>query len=121
MDIEALEAELVSLAEQLTDPLPQECLWHYLDRVVLAHGCTAHRFTLRWAGRARKDVVAWVRRRGGYCDCEVLMNALDGPAPRHLPAGVVCAAAATWWAAPEGCEDEDCDAADEVGTATARS
>ena len=47
MDIEALEAELVSLAEELTDPLPQECLWHHLDRVVLAHGRAAHRPTLR--------------------------------------------------------------------------
>ena len=41
------------------------------------------------------------------------MNALYGPVPRYLPAGVVCPEAAAWWAAPEGCGDEDCYAADE--------
>ena len=49
MDVPQLEAELAALAEQLTAPLPGECLHCYLTRVVHDLGCTGLRFTERWA------------------------------------------------------------------------
>jgi hypothetical protein len=53
-----LEASLEASSEQLTAPLPAECL-QYLERMLSEFGCVGHRFTERWAqgrkvrGRAR--------------------------------------------------------------------
>ncbi len=61
-----------------TRPDDNECLCCYLVRMVVEHGCDNH---LRWAARWRDQVApAWsglertLAARGGYCDCEVLMN-----------------------------------------------
>lgn len=76
--VRAIETELRQLSVALTWPRSGECLACYLDRM-MEHGCSGR---LQWAGRYR-DLVApratALERRlgamGGYCDCEVLMNA----------------------------------------------
>lgn len=76
--VRAVESELRQLSVALTWPRRGECLACYLDRM-MQHGCTGD---LRWA-RHYRDVAApratGLERRlaamGGYCDCEVLMNA----------------------------------------------
>jgi Protein of unknown function (DUF2695) len=62
----------------LAQPDPGECVACFLDRMVGTYGCSDR---LTWAGlwrdRAAPRASALERRlrsRGGYCDCEVLMN-----------------------------------------------
>ena len=65
MDIDDVEAELATLAERLTAPLPGECLHCYLTRVVRRFGCTSLRFTERWARTATTEgeqVLRWAER-----------------------------------------------------------
>jgi Protein of unknown function (DUF2695) len=64
--------------EPPAQPAPGECVACFLDRMVGAYGCSDR---LTWAGlwrdRAAPRASALERRlrsRGGYCDCEVLMN-----------------------------------------------
>jgi hypothetical protein len=77
------EKYLRQLDAMTRDPQSGECLRCFVDRMVAAHGCdTSRRFTTRWlkaAGTADRDqVLRWFESRGGYCDCEVIMNALPG-------------------------------------------
>lgn len=89
------EALVRSLVDEWLAPLDDECLACYLDRSVTALGCGGD---LRFAAHYR-DLIApratTLERRlsaaGGYCDCEVLMNAMQ-PArrlwaspPRRVP------------------------------------
>ena len=60
------------------EPRQLRALFDVLDRELAVHGCdnTCAR-TKRWL--AENDlpvakVLAWLRARGGYCDCEVVMN-----------------------------------------------
>ena len=50
------------------------------DQVEL-HGCDhSLRFTEEWIARntqSRDPLIAWLEENGGYCDCEVVANALD--------------------------------------------
>lgn len=84
-----------SLLDDWLAPHPHECLACYLDRAVDAFGCGGD---LRLAQHYR-DLLAprataleqRLEAGGGYCDCEVLMNAVE-PArrlwespPRMLP------------------------------------
>lgn len=72
-----------------TSPGPRqgECLCCFLFRALDEHGCDE---TLRWS-RIWRDQVApsrtgleqHLRSRGGFCDCEVLMNVHS---PRREPA-----------------------------------
>ena len=52
-----------------------------LDRELDARACDhSLKITTEWANRKKVDLAAllsWARERGGYCDCEVLNNALD--------------------------------------------
>jgi hypothetical protein len=70
-------------------PDEHECVLCYIARMLQSHGCDT---TLRWARRwrdARLPRATGLERRfearGGYCDCEVVMNgwtlqaAVDGP------------------------------------------
>lgn len=60
------DAELDSLLDHLEQRLPETGC-----RSTLGH-------TERWAlreGRDPTDIMDWARRQGGYCDCELLMNA----------------------------------------------
>lgn len=97
MDVYETEIELVELSEQLTAPLPRECLDCFLSRMLAAYGCAGHRFTRRWArSRLRGSeggLVRWAAQRGGCCcDCEVVMNSLRTAAAARR-GGVLCAAA----------------------------
>lgn len=79
----------------LTDPRPDECLFHYLLRMLEEFGCAGHRFTERWA-RDRKvrgrPVLQWARDTGGCCcDCEVVLNSFRRRSSRRV--GLLCPAA----------------------------
>jgi hypothetical protein len=95
------EAEQVlrTAAAELTDPGDRECLACFVARMLDEFGCDN---TLRFALRHR-DLQAprahalehRLGRMGGYCDCEVLMNAYqladdllerDEDDERHAPA-----------------------------------
>lgn len=80
----------------LAQPDPGECVACFLDRMVGTYGCSDR---LTWAGlwrdRAAPRASALERRlraRGGYCDCEVLMNVF---------------ARRTWQAAPATGDDAE--------------
>ena len=73
-----VETELADLAERLTAPASAECLRCFLLRMITEFGCDGtFRWTIRWrdvcAGQPRK-LLDQLAGRGGYCDCEVLMN-----------------------------------------------
>ncbi len=67
-----------------------ECLFCYLVRMLEMFGCSgSHNWTLRWCDAQRSStgwVLPWLRRRHGYCDCEVIVNVFgDGARSRqHL-------------------------------------
>lgn len=60
-------------------PHPGECVICFVDRVTRAHGCTGRlTWAAMWRDRCAPRATALERRlgaKGGYCDCEVLMNA----------------------------------------------
>jgi hypothetical protein len=63
-------------------PLDRECLRCYLDRMVGTYGCDRSlALTKQWmkatATPKPTTLIRWLQSRGGYCDCEVLINALD--------------------------------------------
>jgi hypothetical protein len=88
MDIDALadaEALVGDLNAQLTAPRERECLPCYVARMVTDFSCDNQ---LRWSTRWRDHnapratgLPDRLRKRGGFCDCEVLFNVY----PDHLP------------------------------------
>ena len=73
-----VETELADLAERLTAPGRAECLRCFLLRMITEFGCDGtFRWTIRWrdvcAGQPGK-LLDQLAGRGGYCDCEVLVN-----------------------------------------------
>lgn len=65
-------------------PRERECLPCYLQRVVADYGCNGTlEWTHRWQEhqRARRirtgGLTARLKSRGGFCDCEVLLNVYD--------------------------------------------
>lgn len=76
----------------MTDPGPDECLFHYLVRMLDEFGCAGHRFTERWARGRRvrgRPVMQWAVETGGRCcDCEVLLNSLGRRSTRRR--GLLC-------------------------------
>ena len=69
----------------LTDPLPGECLFCYVYRM-LEFGCLPDRLTWarRWRDLRAPRATGLERRlgaRGGFCDCEIFLN---GWQPRAL-------------------------------------
>lgn len=96
------EVEIKELAAELIEIRPGECLLCYVWRM-LEFGCVG----LRWAKRYRDIRAPRARalerrlgQRGGFCDCEIFMNAYQ-PAP-HL------------WIVPEPVDDEDVDWEDDA-------
>lgn len=71
-----------------SQPDEHECLYCYLDRVLQVFGCDGLTFTTRWITsrrRPHKWVLRWVEANGGFCDCEVILNALrDGRTSRRF-------------------------------------
>lgn len=72
------EDYVAALQETITGPHDRECLACYVSRMLNEHGCDN---TLRWSERwqhscaSRATTLAdRLARRGGYCDCEVLLN-----------------------------------------------
>ena len=62
-------------------PLPFDelkAMFDMLDAELPRHGCGhTRRLTQRWLeeyGHDAEPVLAWLERRGGYCDCEILLN-----------------------------------------------
>ncbi|WP_437583861.1 DUF2695 domain-containing protein [Paramicrobacterium sp. CJ85] len=77
--ISEAEGFVARTAEALTAPRPDECLICFVYRM-LEYGCDG----LRWATRYRDLRVpratrfeAGMGKRGAYCDCEILMNAVE--------------------------------------------
>lgn len=76
-DVEA-EQHVLDAADRLLAVRPGECLACYLQRMVHEHGCVEHRFVTAYRDRAAPRATALharLRRLGGFCDCEVLLNA----------------------------------------------
>jgi hypothetical protein len=75
---ESVERELASLAERLTEPGEHECLRCFLLRMITEFGCDGtYRWTIRWRDVRASRPGGLLRRfeqRGGFCDCEILMN-----------------------------------------------
>ncbi len=74
--------------EDVAQPRGDECLMCYLQRVVEAFGCdTTLRWSQRWIRHQRNvrrrvgGLSRELRRRGGFCDCEVLMNVYGDRVP----------------------------------------
>lgn len=71
------EGELQQLSNALTTPRPHECLLCYVLRM-LDFGCHGRDWLKRYRDLRAPRATALERRmdqKGGYCDCEMLMNA----------------------------------------------
>jgi len=77
-----VEAELADLADRLTAPESRECLRCYLLRMITEFGCDGtYRWTIRWRdlrAAQRGGMLRQLERRGGLCDCEVVLNVFPG-------------------------------------------
>lgn len=86
---QAVETELADLAERLTAPGRTECLRCFLLRMITEFGCDGtYRWTIRWRDiRAAQPggLLGQLARRGGCCDCEVLMNVYPDYPPVSVP------------------------------------
>ena len=107
MDTEPLvndtERELRILSSALTDPHDGECLLCYVYRM-LEHGCTGLRWALRYRDlRAPRATALEARlgQKGGYCDCEIFMNAYQPAQELWSPGREYDEGGLTFWADPE--------------------
>jgi hypothetical protein len=95
--IAAAEEHVRSLVPRPTWP-SRDCLACYLHRALRVHGCDGKlTLTHKWQGEQRilrrrtGGLTEWLKRRGGFCDCEVLMNVYpdrepcDDPLQDHCP------------------------------------
>ncbi|MBW3084343.1 hypothetical protein KEM60_00530 [Austwickia sp. TVS 96-490-7B] len=72
------DADIHVLPVTETWPHPGECLTCYLTRMTSQFGCRGFHWTTRFRDVTAPQATALLRRlshMGGYCDCEVLMNA----------------------------------------------
>ncbi|WP_245703216.1 DUF2695 domain-containing protein [Raineyella antarctica] len=78
------------VADSSGAPRPGECLLCYVSRMVLQFGCDNHLRFARQYRDARAPRATGLERRlanaGGFCDCEVLLNAYDLRPEHWLPA-----------------------------------
>ena len=77
---------LRTVAAEPEDPRRGECLRCYVRRMVSRRGCDGrHRWVGRWQ-REKPEPTPGLRsrleRRGGYCDCEVVLNVFQDYIPR---------------------------------------
>lgn len=57
---------------------PRALFAHIAERLEAVRCDHAHRHAREWCklnGTAWPEAEAWLRERGGYCDCEALLNA----------------------------------------------
>jgi uncharacterized protein DUF2695 len=84
------EGYLAELQTTLTAPRDRECLVCYLRRAVDEFGCDGTlRWSLHWRDACAPRAVALADRladRGGFCDCEVLLNVHPSALPEDGPA-----------------------------------
>lgn len=79
-----IEGELRGMAGELTEIQEGECLFCYVYRM-LEFGCSGLRWSSRYRDERAPRATALERRlgqMGGYCDCEIFMNAYE-PAAEH--------------------------------------
>jgi len=73
-----VESWLRSLAVDLTEPRPRECLLCFTARMLEEFGCDNQlRFARRFRDLRAPRAVGLERRlgeRGGFCDCEIFLN-----------------------------------------------
>ncbi len=87
------EAETLvqTMANDLLEPGPRECLLCYVAVQLDEFGCDgAHRFSQWYQERTAPRATALLERLdrlGAYCDCEIFLNAYDacGGEPETLP------------------------------------
>ena len=80
-----IDRELRELTEAMTMPWLHECLVCYIFRM-LEYGCRGQQWMQRYRDVCAPRATALelrMARVGGYCDCEVLMNAFL-PSPRYF-------------------------------------
>lgn len=95
-----LEAAVIAAAEDhVRDCLrmallarPTDCLACYLHHALRSQGCDGRLTrTHEWQGHQRRmgrrtgGLTAYLRSRGGFCDCEVLMNVYPDREPDDNP------------------------------------
>ena len=78
-------------------PRPNDCLACYLHRGLSRHGCDGKlTLTHEWQGHQRRmrrrtgGLTAFLKSRGGFCDCEVLMNVYPDRVPDDNPQSGRC-------------------------------
>jgi hypothetical protein len=97
------ENELRVLSSALTDPRDGECLLCYVYRM-LEHGCTGLRWALRYRDLRAPRATALEGRlgqKGGYCDCEIFMNAYQPVHELWTPGREYDEGGMTYWVDPE--------------------
>ncbi len=71
-----------------------DCLLCYLELAVSIEGCdNTLRLTALWCALdpvELRGIPDWLRRRGGYCDCEVLSNVFGWERARGEPPSLRC-------------------------------
>ncbi len=85
----AVETELAELAERLTAPGELECVRCFLLRMITEFGCDgSYRWTIRWRDTSAAQpggLLAQFARKGGCCDCEILLNVFPDYPPSVAP------------------------------------
>lgn len=78
-------------------PRRNDCLACYLHRALEQRECDGKlTLTHEWQGHQRLlrrrtgGLTAWLKSRGGFCDCEVLMNVYPDREPDENPQGGRC-------------------------------
>ena len=74
----AAEQHVRDVADRMLAVRPGECLACYVRRMVHEHGCVELRFVTAYRDRVAPRATSLARRLerlGGFCDCEVLLNA----------------------------------------------
>lgn len=78
-------------------PRPYDCLACYLHRALRRRECNGKlTITHEWQGHQRMlrrrtgGLTAFLKSRGGYCDCEVLMNVYPDREPDDNPQSGRC-------------------------------
>jgi hypothetical protein len=79
---------------QQPQPFTYECLACFLQRAIPVSSCDGTAaLTQTWMASQKEDtrwLIPWLQQRGGYCDCEVYLNALIDEEPGLVQGLVLC-------------------------------